>query len=150
MLSTVLRGANFQETRRWGEMFLPKSTALPGCPDFPQTLAEKEGRLCIPTGSWDVTASLRSAAGHSGFHVAPRGRHQPFYMPPGALVSPPHPSFEECLRAFYLKVYFQFIYADNHILSPQLFHTSSFCPFICLQLLLIMLLELLLITCECV
>ena len=104
---------------------LLKSTAVPGCPGFPWTQAEKERRLCIPTGSQDATASLGSAARHCGFHLALQGRHQPLCMPPCALVSPPCPSFEEYLTAFCSNGYFHFVYADNHLLAPQLFYTFS-------------------------
>lgn len=107
---------------------LLKNTTVPSCPGFPWTLAEKEGRPCIPTGSRDATALLGSAARHRSFRVPLQGRHQPLCMPPGALVSPPHPGFEEWLTAFYSNRYFQFVYTDD-LLAPQLLHTFSLLSF---------------------
>lgn len=84
---------------------------------------KKRGKSVHPNRHLGATASLGSAARHYSFHVALQGNHQPFRTILGALASPPHPGFEETVTTFYCNGYFLFVYADNHLLAPQLFHT---------------------------
>lgn len=93
---------------------LLKNAGVPCHLGFSWALADKEGRLCIPEGSWEAILLLASTARRWSFHVALQGRYQPLCTPASALVSPPHPGFEEQHTAFCSNGYFLFVYADNN------------------------------------
>lgn len=112
---------------------LLKSIAAPCRLSLPWTLAKKKkrGKSVHPNRQLGATVSLGSAARHCIFHIAMQGSHQPFCMIPGALVSPPHPGSEQTVTAFHCNRYFLFVYADNHLLAPQLFHTFFLLSVLC-------------------
>lgn len=109
---------------------LLKSTGIPCHLGFSWALADKERRLCIPAGSRETMLSLASASRCWSFHVAPQRRYQPLCTPASAMVSPPHPGFEERHTAFCSNGYFLFACWQHLIsfLAFLYFFPSFICP----------------------